>query len=167
MSDLTDIVNLATQAVKILDSNETQNMGQLASALPRGIDPMTATGGNWQRVARPATMTLTWKAKYSWARDDDVLTLGVVWTFGGSIDGKGQFIKDAEAFVNVGHITSTFYYDVTVRFAETGTPVGPEPIAMLTGTVNVRSSRIITGLQSQSNYGIKILGNGAGEITTL
>lgn len=166
MGDLSDIVNAATAVFKILDSNETEAMGKLASALPRGIDPM-ATDGNWTRLSNPMLTTVTWKARFPTFRDDDVIRLGVIWTYGGSVGGKGKFIKDAEAFVTVEHISSTFNVDVSVRFAETGTPIGPEPVAMLTGTFNVRRSRTLLGVLPSQFFGFKILGDGSGAVSQL
>jgi hypothetical protein len=166
MGDIVDIVNVASSVVKLLDSNETQSMGNLASALPKGLDPL-ATDGNWQRVTQPLGLTLTWAALHPTFASDSVLTLGVVWTFGGSVKGKGRYIKDAEAYVKVGSVTSTYSFDVSVKFAESGTPIGPEPIAMLTGTFNVRRSRIITGIQDSTMWGFKILGDGSGELKAL
>jgi len=163
MGDIADIVNVASQVVKILDSNETESMGTLATALPRGVDPLS-TGGNWQRTETPLAVPLTWKAAHPTFRDDDVITIGVVWTFGGSVNGKGRYIKDAEGYVTVKHISSTFYVDVLLKFAESGTPIGTEPVAMLTGTFHVRRSRIITGVQGSWVYGFKILGDGSGSM---
>ncbi len=166
MGDIADIVNTASSVVKILDSNVTASMGSLASALPRGVDPLS-TGGNWQRVEKPLLVTLTWAALHPTFSSDSVLNLGVVWTFGGSVNGTGRYIKDAEAYVTVGYVASTYYFDVSVKFAESGTPIGPEPIAMLTGTFNVRRSRIITGIQDSLMLGFKILGDGSGVLTEL
>lgn len=100
MGDLGDIVNLATGVMKILDSNETESMGKLATALPRGVDPL-ATDGNWQRLDRPMSFSLVWKAEHPTFSDDDQITIGLIWTFGGSVGGKGRYIKDAEAYVTV------------------------------------------------------------------
>ncbi|GAB6859888.1 hypothetical protein [Microbacterium xylanilyticum] len=166
MSDLTDIVNLASSAVTLLKSNETQSMGSLATALPRGVDPLK-TGGNWRRVTNPLVMTITWPALHPTFASDTVISLGVIWTFGGSVDGKGRFIKDAEAYVKVGSVTATYSFDVTAKFAESGTPIGSEPVAMLTGTFNVVRSRTIFGVVDSSVYGFKILGDGSGEMVEL
>lgn len=166
MGDIVDIVNVASSVVKLLDSNETQSMGNLASALPKGLDPL-ATDGNWQRVTQPLGLTLTWAALHPTFASNSVLTVGVVWTFGGSVKGKGRYIKDAEAYVKVSSVTSTYSFDVSVKFAESGTPIGPEPIAMLTGTFNVRRSRIITGIQDSTMWGFKVLGDGSGELKAL
>lgn len=166
MSELTDIVNLASSAVTLLKSNETQSMGSLATALPRGVDPLK-TGGNWQRKSTPLVMTITWPALHPTFASDTVISLGVIWTFGGSVDGKGRFIKDAEAYVKVGSVTATYNFDVTAKFAESGTPIGSEPIAMLTGTFNVVRSRTVFGVVDSSMYGFKILGDGSGEMVEL
>jgi hypothetical protein len=166
MGDIADIVNAASSVVKILDSNETESMGKLATALPRGVDPLS-TGGNWQRTERPLALTLTWKAAHPTFRDDEVITIGVVWTFGGSVKGKGRYIKDAEAFAKVGYIPLTYHVDIFVKFAESGTPIGTEPVAMLTGTFNVRQSRTITGIQGSWVYGFKILGDGSGSMRAI
>ncbi len=90
-------------------------------------------------------MTITWPALHPTFASDTVISLGVIWTFGGSVDGKGRFIKDAEAYVKVGSVTATYSFDVTAKFAESGTPIGSEPVAMLTGTFNVVRSRTIFG----------------------
>jgi hypothetical protein len=141
-------------------------MGQLATALPRGVDPM-ATDGSWARVETPLEFPMVWKARYPTFRDDDEIRIGVIWTYGGSVGGKGRFIKDAEAYVVVKHISLTYHVDVTVKFAETGTPIGPEPVAMITGTLNIRRSRSITGIEGSWMYGVKILGDGSGSIVAL
>jgi hypothetical protein len=166
MGDLGDIVNLATGVMKILDSNETESMGKLATALPRGVDPL-ATDGNWQRLATPMSFSLVWRAEHPTFRDDDQITIGLIWTFGGSVGGKGRYIKDAEAYVTVQHTSPTYHYDVSVKFAESGTPIGPEPIAMLTGTLNVRTSRTLTGVESTQVFGFTILGDGSGNVKQL
>jgi hypothetical protein len=166
MGDLGDIVNLASQVVKVLDSNEVQSMGNLATALPRGVDPLS-TDGNWKRLDSPMLMTITWPAEYPTFSDDDVLNLGVIWTYGGSVHGEGRFIKDAEAFVTVGHISSTYTYNVAAKFADSGTPIGPGPTAMLTGTFNVRVSRWITGAEPSLMIGFTILGDGSGSMKRL
>jgi hypothetical protein len=166
MGDLGDIVNLATGVMKILDSNETESMGKLATALPRGVDPL-ATDGSWQRLAPPMSFSLVWKAEHPTFRDDDQITIGLIWTFGGSVGGKGRYIKDAEAYVTVQHTSPTYHYDVSVKFAESGTPIGPEPVAMLTGTLNVRTSRTITGVESTQVFGFTILGDGSGNVKQL
>ena len=166
MGDLGDIVNLATGVMKILDSNVTESMGKLATALPRGVDPL-ATDGNWQRLATPMSFTLVWKALHPTFSDDDQITIGLIWTFGGSVGGRGRYIKDAEAYVTVQHTSPTYHYDVSVKFAESGTPIGPEPIAMLTGTLNVRTSRVITGVQATQVFGFTILGDGSGNVKQL
>ena len=63
--------------------------------------------------------------------------------------------------MTVQHTSPTYHYDVSVKFAESGTPIGPEPVAMLTGTLNVRTSRTITGVES----GLCLDANGAGTAT--
>jgi hypothetical protein len=166
MSDLTDIANLASSAVTLLKDNVTQSMGRLATALPRGVDPL-ATGGGWQRVPRPMVMTVRWPALHPTFADDSVLDLGVLWTYGGSVEGRGRFIKDAEAYVKVESVGSTYDFDVTAKFADSGTPIGTEPVAMLTGTFNVVRSRVVFGTVDSCVFGFKILGDGSGQIVEL
>lgn len=166
MSDLTDIVNLASSAVTLLRSNVTQSMGTLATALPRGTDPMQ-TDGTWKRAPRPIFMRLTWAAEHPTFADDTVIDLGLIWTYGGSVGGHGRFVKDAEAYVKVTSITPTYDFDVTAKFAETGTPIGTEPVAMITGTFNVVRSRVVLGVVDSCVFGFKLLGDGSGEITEL
>jgi hypothetical protein len=170
MGDIADIVNVASSVVKILASNETESMGKLATALPRGIDPLS-TGGEWQRVERPLAVGMIWECSHPSVCDDDLITIGVVWTFGGSVNGKGRYIKDAEAYSKIGHIGPTYNYDIFVKFAESGTPIGPEPVAMLTGTFNVRVSRTVYGIDlgvvSSRIYGFQILGDGSGHLHPL
>lgn len=69
--------------------------------------------------------------------------------------------------MKVGSVTATYSFDVTAKFAESGTPIGSEPVAMLTGTFNVVRSRTIFGVVDSSVYGFKILGDGSGEMVEL
>ncbi len=63
-----------------------------------------------------------------------------------------------------GHISLTVRYDVFVKFAESGTPIGDEPIGMLTGSFNVRVGSSVFGETFSQFYGIRVFGNGAGDI---
>jgi hypothetical protein len=165
MSDLNDIVNAVSGVSAILRSNETETMPALASALPRGIDPI-ATDPTWSSEPQLVKLRLTYPPRLAipLITADDELTLGVRWNYNGQVGGKGRYVKDVEAFVITGHISLTVRYDVFVKFAESGTPIGSEPIAMLTGSFNVRVGSSVYGETFSQYYGIRVFGNGAGDI---
>lgn len=165
MADLKDIVNTVTGVSEILRANETESMPALASALPRGIDPL-ATDPTWSNEPRVIKLRLTYPPNIpiDGVTEDDILTLGVRWNYNGQVGGQGRYIKDLEAFVIAGHISLTVRYDVFVKFAESGTPIGDVPIAMLTGSFNVRVGSSIYGETFSEFYGIRVFGNGAGDI---
>jgi hypothetical protein len=164
-SDLKDIQNAVTGVIEILKSNETESMPALASALPRGIDPI-ATDPTWSSEPQVMKLRLTYPpaTEIPGINEDDVITLGVRWNYNGQVGGRGRFIKDLEAFVITGHISLTVRFDVFVKFAESGTPVGDEPIAMLTGSFNVRVGSSVFGETFSEFYGIRVFGDGAGDI---
>jgi hypothetical protein len=168
MTDLKDIVNVVSGVSEILRSNETESMPALASALPRGIDPL-ATDPTWSNEPQVMKLRLTYppNVEIPGVTEDDVLTLGVRWNYNGQVGGGGRFIKDLEAFVIVGHISLTVRYDVFVKFADSGTPIGAEPTAMLTGSFNVRVGSSVLGETFSEFYGIRVFGNGAGDITQI
>ncbi|AKU16613.1 hypothetical protein [Luteipulveratus mongoliensis] len=166
MGDIGEIVNTTTQIFKILDNNVTTSMGKLATALPKDVDAL-ATDGNWVRRDHAMILPLVWPAKYPELNDDDVVNLGLIWTYGGSVNGEGRYIKDAEAFATVGHISLGYTIDVSVRFADTGTPVGDEPIAMITGTFNVRQRRTLIGELPSCVIGFTLMGDGRGTMKEL
>lgn len=165
MTDLKDIVNVVTGVSEIMRSNETESMPALANALPRGIDPIT-TDPTWSTEPAVMTLGLTYppNIEIPFVTEDDHLTLGVRWNYNGQVGGSGRYIKDLEAFVIAGHISLTVRYDVYVKFAESGTPVGTEPIAMLTGSINVRVGSSVLGETYSQFFGIRVFGDGAGDI---
>jgi hypothetical protein len=165
--NLKDIVNTVTEVMTLIKSNETENIPRLATALPRDVDPLTGTAG-WS--ANPQTMVAS--IVYPCAHpnplcEDNRLRIGFRWTYDGSVDGAGQYIKDAEAFAIIDYINPTISIDAIVKFAESGTPIGDGPIAMITATVNVRVSQIIRGLLFTQFYGVRLLGDGSGDIATI
>jgi hypothetical protein len=91
----------------------------------------------------------------------------VRWNYNGQVAGKGRYIKDLEAFVILGHTSLTVRYDVLVKFSDNGTPIGPEPVAMLTGSLNVRVGSSVYGSTFSQFFGVRVFGNGAGDITEI
>ena len=168
MTDLKDIVNATTGVIEILKSNETESMPNLASALPRGIDPLS-TDATWSNTPQVMKLKLVYppRVRIPVITEDDELTLGVRWNYNGQVGGHGRFIKDLEAFVILGHTSVTVRYDVLVKFSDTGTPIGPEPIAMLTGSLNVRVGSSVYGSTFSQFFGVRVFGNGAGDITQI
>lgn len=165
MTNPNDIVNAVTGVINLVKSNETESMPTLASALPRGIDPLT-TDPTWSDTQAIIKLKLTYppNIRIPGLTEDDELTLGVRWTYNGQVAGRGRYIKDLEAFVILGHTSLTVRYDVLVKFSETGTPIGAEPTAMLTGSINVRVGSAVFGSTFSELYGVRVFGNGSGNI---
>jgi hypothetical protein len=168
--NLTDIVNAVTKVFELCSSNETTEMPEHAHAVPRNVDPLTGTAG-WSDTQARMVGTLRYPPAHKLplipAAPDDVIKLGMNWTYGGSVNGHGRYIKDAEGFVIVENVNATVLFDVSVKFAESGTPVGPEPVALLTATINVRVSQRIVGLLFTQFFGCRLFGNGSGDITQI
>ena len=169
--DLKDIVNTTITVIDLLKANVVQAMPALATALPRGVDPL-ATDPTWSSEPQMVLLALTFPHAYPLPEPfrlaDDGLKIGVRWNYSGQVGGKGRYIKDLEAFVLVDHISATMTYDIAVKFAETGTPINapsPDgPIAMLTGSFTLRVSQFSSGVLFSNYFGIRVFGNGSGDI---
>jgi len=167
--NLTDIVNATTQVFALCKSNVAATMPQDAHAVPRGVDVMTGTSG-WSADQTRLILRGNWPAVFRGSDthipglQDTNLGFGVQWTFNGQVDGKGRFIKDARAFVIIDSVTIVYNVDVEVKFSETGTPIGEQPIAMLTATMNAKFTHALLGTEFSQLLGLRIFGDGSGDL---
>jgi hypothetical protein len=167
--DLKDIVNAVSQVFAICKSNVATTMGKDAHAVPRGVDILTQTSG-WVADPRQLLVVDTLPAVFRGTNthipglSNTKLEFGVQWTYGGQVGGHGRYIKDARAFVIVDSVTILYTVDVEAKFSETGTPIGSEPVAMLTATINAKFTHALLGTEFSQLIGVRIFGDGSGDM---
>ena len=160
MGDIGDVWNIAKDTATLFVNGQSVSMGSRAFAVPSGMQPGQLEWSN--AVDRTLQVTMNWtnRAK-EWfgASSGTNLRIGVTWQAGGSAPGKaGAFLHDAYLFAIVDYVMLGQQLTVTGQFGD-AVPTGNT--AELSGLIDVSVKQF--GIQQeQSQFDIRVRGNGAG-----
>jgi hypothetical protein len=161
-----DVWNAVKDVATLAKNNEHTAMPARAFVAPAGHQPIDL---NWDKECeQPLELPPYRYDTYASAHSDGhfsptVIRVGVRWKFGGSFQGYGLFLHDAEMYVVVDSTCVGACVDATGSFS--ATPVMVNGVAHLEGTIDVQVKELGGAMHVQDlHFNLLVCGDGAGHL---
>jgi len=117
-----ELIKVGVDAVKLLDCNAVLNTPQAIGAVPAGHSTFDGFTG-WDASPRLSAPIRMYASGDGWNLGGHEVgscdfTMGITYRAGGRLDGKGRFIKDADAYVNVVNIPLGHSYTINAHWSD-------------------------------------------------